>query len=48
MSPWHLLWIVPLSADVGMFALALVVANRENDDWKDDVVRMNEEKKKDE
>lgn len=28
----HLLWIVPLSATAGVFALALVSANKENEE----------------
>lgn len=28
MSAWHLLWIVPVSACLGMFLMALFGANR--------------------
>ena len=32
MNPLHLLWIVPVSASVGMAILALFVAGKEGDD----------------
>lgn len=30
MSAWHLLWIIPLSAFIGMLLAALVSAGRDN------------------
>ena len=30
MNPLHLLWIVPLSAALGMFLMALLVAGRDD------------------
>lgn len=30
-SAWHLLWIVPLSAAIAVFALAVVQADKSND-----------------
>lgn len=32
MSPWHLLWIVPLSVWVGMWVAALLSANGRDED----------------
>lgn len=35
-SAWHLLWIVPLSAGIGAFVLAIFAGGDCDPDWYDD------------
>lgn len=37
MNPWHLLWIIPVSASVGMWAASLLAANGRDDEDKRDI-----------
>lgn len=35
MSPWHLLWIVPLAASAGAFCMAIMAGGDCDPDWYD-------------
>ena len=38
MNPWHLLWIIPLSAAFGVFFMAMLQGGDSDPDWYDDVM----------